>query len=580
MRSFYTSIQCKLGKLTNSQAAFIITLAGALAYFDGLQNQFLDDDNAQIVTNVPVHSITHIKVFFQGGTFYNGQGMAPLIGVYYRPLQTTVYSLIYTVFGADQFFFHLVQLLLGIGSAILLYQIFRCSVKPILALFLSLVFLLHPLTSQVLFSIAQMQDALFLFFGLLALWLLFRSKSAKSLIVVVVCLFLSLLAKETAVMFIIMALLYLFWYNHKRLYRFMVTITVPIALYVFLRIKAIGVLSNPNNIPIDRTDFIGRLMTAPSILLFYVTKFIFPWKLASAYYWVYPHFSVSRVLLPLIADLSIIALVIYIARTIRKIGTKQQFMMFMYFAVWAVLGLAMLLQLVPLDFTATGAWFYFPMIGVLGMIGATIMAFEKRVKFDGSVSLLLMVVVILGLGFMTAMLGRDWSSPYNLAKHDIATSSNDFEADYQIAIYNFTNGDYFDSKTYAARSVALFPYATNENVLGADYMELGGYPQAQSAFESGLKYLQYCGIYDSMSVMTASYGNPDSNQRFLMSAIQHCPDDSTPWLYLAVLDYGYHDSKGARYSIAQAYKLGGSDESAIASVYDAIINNRPLSLSQ
>jgi hypothetical protein len=242
----------KINKITSWQASLVIVVMGFAAYFDSLKNQFLGDDVGQIINNPPIHSIAHIKLFFEGGTFYIGKGFVPLYGFYFRPLMTTVFSLIYTLFGSHPFYFHVVQLLICIGSAILLYLFFRFSFKPALSLFLALIFLVHPIDSQIVFAIASMQDALFFFFGILGLYLLFRFKSKKSLVLVALCFFMSLLAKETGFLFVAMALLYLFWFKRKQLYKFVITMVIPIALYMILRIHAIGLLgTNPHNGPID-----------------------------------------------------------------------------------------------------------------------------------------------------------------------------------------------------------------------------------------------------------------------------------------------------------------------------------------
>jgi hypothetical protein len=151
----------KINKLSNWQAAFIIAVLGLAVFWTGLTNPFQGDDLGQIVNSIPAHSINNVKLFFEGSTFYNGQGLAPLSGTYYRPLMVTFYALIYSVFGNHPFFFHLFQLLLAIGSTIILYLFFKFSFKPVLALFLSLIFLIHPIDSQVVFSIPNLQDALF-----------------------------------------------------------------------------------------------------------------------------------------------------------------------------------------------------------------------------------------------------------------------------------------------------------------------------------------------------------------------------------------------------------------------------------
>jgi len=258
----------KLNKLKPWQASLIIFILGFAAYFDGLRNQFIGDDNGQIVNNPVVHSITNIRLFFDGGTFYIGKGIAPLYGVYFRPLMTTVFSIIYTLFGAHSFYFHLAQMLLCIGSAIILYLLFKVFFKPALALFLALIFLLHPVNSEVVFALSSMQDALFFFFGILGLYLLVHLKSTRSLLLVALCMLLSLFAKETGLLFIVMSILYLAWWDRKRLKYFAGSIVLPIALWLVLKIHAIGLLgTNPHNAPIDNLSLGGRLMTDPSISL-------------------------------------------------------------------------------------------------------------------------------------------------------------------------------------------------------------------------------------------------------------------------------------------------------------------------
>jgi 4-amino-4-deoxy-L-arabinose transferase-like glycosyltransferase len=289
----------KINKLKNWQVALIIVILGFAIFSTGLTSPFHGDDIFQIVTALPVHSITNIRLFFEGGTIYTGHGLAPLSGTYFRPLMTTIYSLIYSLFGARPVAFHIVQLALYVGSASLLYLIFKYSFKTVMALILAIIFLIHPLNSQVVYAIQYMQDALFFFFGILAIWLLLRFKSIRSLWLVALCLFLSLLSKETAVVFIIMALLYLFWFNRDRFYKFIYIMVVPVAAYLALRINAVGTTVYSNVAPIDHLNLLDRLLTMPSIVLFYITKFVFPWKLATAYYWTYSSFSVRHVLLPL-----------------------------------------------------------------------------------------------------------------------------------------------------------------------------------------------------------------------------------------------------------------------------------------
>ncbi len=268
----------KINKLEAWQVACIIAVVGLTVFFTGLHNPFMGDDDRQIVSNIPVHSIANIRLFFEGSTFYNSQGLTPLSGSYYRPLMTTVFSLLYTLFGPHPVYFHPFQLILYIGGAILLYLFLQKSFGSILSLALSLVFLVHPVNSQAVFAIPSMQEGLFFFFGMLAIWSLVRFRSVRSLLFVALCLFLSLLSKEIGVLFVVMSALYLFWFDRKRLLAYLSVMVLPIIFYLLLKIHAVGLFAGPNqNIaPIASLSLGGRLLTAPAIVLFYITKFIFP----------------------------------------------------------------------------------------------------------------------------------------------------------------------------------------------------------------------------------------------------------------------------------------------------------------
>jgi len=561
----------KINKITAWQASLIIAVTGFAAFFTGLTSPFQDDDFTQVVNNVPVHSITHIRLFFEGGTFYLGKGLSALSGVYYRPLMTTIFSLLYTIFGAHTLAFHVIQLLLYIGSAIILYFVFKHIFKPALALILALIFLVHPLNSQVAFAIPYMQDALFFFFGILAFYLLLRFKSFRSLIPVAACLFLSMLSKETSIAFIAMSLLYLFWFNRERLMAFVGVMVVPIGLYLALRINAIGLNPHQSIAPIYNLNLAGRLLTAPSIMLFYITKFIFPWRLAAGYYWIYPTFSARHVLLPLVIDLAVAGGFIYMGTLLRKRVTKAKYYTYISFAAWASLGLLLCLQIIPLDMTACEVWFYFPMAGVLGMFGVILEAFKIRPRW-----LLIIAAIVIGLlGFRTALRGLDWQNPTTLARRDIAASPDDFVAYNDLASSLSKQGHYQEAKGYLLRSISIYPTYFSYYNLGAISTGLGDYSGAITAYNDALKYGNAVIIYENLGELSLIYGNPTSDGQLFTNALERFPQDAKLWAYLAILEDKYNDNAKAKIYISKAASYGQVPQV----LYGKIMNNQPFTLS-
>ena len=560
----------KIKKLESKHVAYIlVVVVGLLVFFTGLSNPFQNDDTFQIVNNPPVHSITNIPQFFQAGTYWDGQ---KLTGDYYRPMMTTVFSVIYLVAGAHSTAFHLVQLSLYIASSFLLYLVFKRFLKPLTALALTLVFLVHPLNSQIVYSIATMQDVLFFFFGILAIWLLSRDDSDKSLWAVSGCLLLSLLSKEAGFVFVAVSLLYLCWFNKERVKAFLSTMVLPIILYLTLRIHAVGLVHKQLVAPIDNVNLAGRLFNAPSIIEFYISKLLFPWKLSTTHYWVYSKFSVDHFLIPLIVDLVVVSLFVYIGfRVFHKLSRKQ-LKMYLFFAAWTVMGILLYLQIVPLDMTVCETWFYFSFAGLLGMIGIALPTIKFR--FKPELVLFTVILIVCLFGIRTAFRGTDYRSQTILAQHDIAESSGDYSALMSLSQYYIDNGDYKQAMTYAQRSIDVYPITSNYNLLGVALEQSGDYKGAVKAYIKALEYGNLSVVYENLGLILITYSDKATTDEFFQKAINTYPHDFKLWLYLAIFEGSSGATDKAKISINNAIKYG----TVPPAIYNYISNDQPFSL--
>ena len=565
----------RVKKSSNLLNICLIILVGFGAYFRGLRNQFLGDDSYQIVVNPVVHSISNIRLFFEGGTFYNVNqipGKGPLVGTYYRPLMTTVFSTLYTVFGAHPFYFHLLQLLLFIGSSLLLFLILRYILSPSLSLFLTLIFLVHPINSQIVFALASMQDTLCLFFGMFALWTALKFTSIKSLVVVVVSLLLAMFSKESSIVFILVVGLLLYWFGQrKRFYSFIAFMIVPIVVYLTLKIHAVGLFGTTSgNAPIDRLSLAGRLLTTPSILQFYIFKLLSPFKLAATYYWTYPTFSFRHVLIPLVADLLFLAVFVYLGIVVRRRAPKNVFFMYLFFAVWFIAGMMLIVQIIPLDMTACEAWFYMPMIGLLGMGGIALATFKISIK-----PRLLQTICVILLSLLVArsmVRASDWSNISTLTYHDIKSSEQNYSYDDIVGYDQYQKGNYKLARSYGEQSVKLFPLYINNLHLGVEDQALNDYASAAKAYNDALKYSHDSLAYENLGSLSLFYGIPETNIKFLIQSLKMYPTDGSLWLDLAVLESKVGNSDVAKGALQQAINYGARFPK---SIYDGIADNKP-----
>lgn len=560
----------KINNLKSWQVAVMFAVIGLAVFFTGLNNPFQNDDFYQIVNNTPVHSIGNLPQFFGSSTFFNGE---KLTGVYYRPLMTATFSLIYSFFGAQPMAYHIVQLILYILGAFILFLVFKHFFKPTLALILALIFLVHPLNSQIVYSIPTMQDALFFFFGISALWLLITHKSSRSLWAAVFCLMMAMFSKESGILFVAVAFAYMFLFDKERMLVFIKAITLPIILYFILKINAVGLVGAHHAAPINNLDLVGRLFTAPSIFLFYIAKFIFPSQLSLGYYWVNSVFDVTNVLVPLVVDLLIIGLFVYFGFRVKAKLSKEKFHNFLFFAAWTVMGLGLYMQIIPgLDFTACETWFYFAMAGLLGMIGIVLTTI--RISFKSGWLIIPAVILITVLGVRSGIRGTDYKSQYNLAVHDLTVSNDNFAAMNNISQYLIDNSKYQEAASYAQRSIDIYPIVSNYINLGVALQQTGDYPGAIEAYNQALKYGNVSIIYENLALIHIVYSQPAATVQFFKEALREYPHDFKLWLYYAVFEGAIGSNDNAKNAITNAAMYGNVPKI----IYDGIMKDQSFTI--
>ncbi len=559
----------KLDQLKPLDVAIIISVIALAVFFSGLQGGFQGDDTDQIIKNEAVHSLSNIGKFFGSSTFWNGE---ELVGDFYRPMMTTTYAFVYAFFGANPTAYHAVQLMLYIGCAFMLYLFLKSIFKPSVALLLSLIFLAHPINSQPVFSIPSMQEPLMLLFGISSLYVLSKFKETKHLIFATALLFLSLMSKETAIVFVCLAVLYMFIFHRQQTVLFIKIVSIPVVLFILMRIGAVGFRNIVQSAPVDMLSFGERMIMVPSMIMFYVIKFIFPYDLATSYYWVYKSVTVTGFWLPLLFDLAIAAGFIYAGRLIYKKNNKKSFNYYLFFAAWAILGLMPHLQIIALDMTACETWFIIPIIGFLGML--TLIATSLLPRIKPCWLLIIFVPLLIVLGVRTAIRGLDYHSQVTLSLKDIAVTDKNYLAMNNLAKYYIDHGDPKKGEGYAIKSIEYFPAISNHINLGVARQVQRDYKGAKQAYMQALEFYPLRVTYENIAIVNFSIGESADNIAFLKEALKVFFDDNRLWNYLAIEEAAAGNEKEAKNAILNAYRTG----SVPTALYDAIMNKKPLDI--
>jgi hypothetical protein len=561
---------------TTLKAIHFIIGIGVLIFFNSLFNGFVGDDVPQIVENTYVHSVQNIPFLFTGSTFFNGTAQH-LDGIYYKPLFSSSFALLYTVSGPNAFWYHLFQLCFAVINTILVFLLLKHFFKIIPAFLLSLLFLIHPVNSESVLYISDLQEVLFLFFGLLSLLLLLRCHSRKLLVIAALFLLCSLLSKETAILFLPMSLFYVYLFKRKMLYTWSGLLVLVLSIYLVLRINAIGLIAHTTPVaPIEKLNFLTRLMQIPEIIIFYLKTFFYPLPLSFSYNWVYPHISITHFYVPLFFVLCFLGLVAYFLYTNGKQSSKTYTKVGIFFAAWLVMGIVLHLQIIPLDNTVAERWFYFPIIGLLGIVGLVTEIYSINLKNKWIISIIIITFVVLSV--RTFVRSFDYRDESTLVSKDIQVSRDDYNLENGMSVLRLNQGKFSEAAFYVKESIQHNPGWNNYNTLGTIYLKQGQYLKAKEAYEKALTYSDNYKTYQNIASLTLVSGKSEENIATVKAILRKFPFDSTLWLYLAILEYKAKNISDAKSAATKAEMYNYTQDAQISTISSIILNEQPLNI--
>lgn len=560
---------------TTTKAIHWIIVIGLVVYANMLFNGFVWDDNIYILFNTEVHSINLIKIL--GHSVFNSSG-------YYRTITAFYFSILYTLFGESTFFYHLIQLLLHITNSILLFLFLKKFVKSNISFFLSILFLIHPIQVESVSYISGSDSPLFFLFGIIALLLSLKEEiSTKRMLFVNSLLLLSVLTKETGILFLFIILIYRILFCKKQIRHYMIYGIAVVIIYLFMRIYVGDVtLYKLSLIPIARLTLSQRAINIPAIIFYYLKTFFYPVQLNIQQYWIVNKINSTSFGIPLFIDVLFFIFVGLIGRSLYK--KKKSFKIFLFFLSWFIIGMFLYLQIFPLDMTVSDRWFYFPIVGLLGIIGISIQSIKgssKRIKQLGY-GLALLIFILLAVRTMERNL--NWSNNLGLYLHDSKIQDN-FDIENGIAqAYVFEN-DYPDALIHYKKSVQMYPYAINLYNAGDMYEKMGNLNEAKKYYlEAFLKnhYLPIpqkhtLSLYEQliwMLLLTNSSVNETIHITKL--GLSEYPTSWNLWVYLAVGEYKAHNQEEALTAAGDTKKLSLNGQTNY--VYTQIKDNKPIRL--
>lgn len=468
----------------------VIFSVSALLFYTSFNDPFVFDDDSFIVQNESVHQVQNLSFYFTNSTMASG-GASKNAGIYFRPLITLTYSLLWGAGDGDVFPFHFFQWVIFTLSVFLIFLLFRRWFSLEISFFLAMVFLFHPMNSELALYASDLCDSMYLFFGLSSLVFL-QYWGEKVLWPTGFFLLIGMLYKETAVLFIPwLLLLARDLYNRRQYLKTIVMMIGVLGTYGFLRIFVADLTSvSHGRAPIAQLPLLERLSSFPRIVTYYLSRFIFPMHSTLQQDWLVQELSFREFWLPLFILIILILLLVFYLKRRKDASSKA-------FAYVLVAGLVMHSQIISLGGTVSDRWFSFSFIGLLGFLGLMVASVTgyRLIKFMGA------VILCISLGFLNWERIQEWESALTLFTIDVERQPDSYLSQNNLGVELFRLGRIEEARQHFQRATELYPgWPTAWNNLGVIYQRINKLEDAKQlywrAVEGGyyLAFENYAGI--------------------------------------------------------------------------------------
>jgi hypothetical protein len=563
--------------LTTAKAITWIVIIGVVVYANMLFNGFVWDDLTFIIITPDIHNFDILHLF-QKNIFNDGG--------YYRPIPAVYFSILWNLFGNMSFFYHFFQMALHIVSACLLFIFLKKFFHNTLSFFLVFIFIIHPIQVESVAYIGATQSELLFIFGMLAFLLSTKQKLfVKQLIIIALFSLLSILTKETSFLFIPLILFYQFLFKNKketlRLLPYMVLVFI---IYSLIRLIFANVpFQNNESTSIGMAPLYERLFNIPIIFFYYLKTFFFPAALGVNQRWYITEINFTNFYLPFIIDVLFFIALGYVGYLCFK-RNQQMFRQFIFFFAWFFFGMGMLMQIYPLDMTVADRWFYFPIVGLLGMLGliASLITMQTNMQRKMRIfGILALSIILVLLSARTIIRNSNWISPIVLYTHDINVSDN-FDIENSLGSAYTAIGDHKQALHHYIKSVEFTPLPVNLYNLGYTYQQLGNNKMALKYY---LQVLEYKDIRTAPklysfqqigNILVYIQNEPKIGKPYIVQGLREFPYDGSLWALLAVSEYKLQDYSSAL-SAARNAKMFLPNNST-NSLYLKILNKEPLQI--
>ncbi len=425
-------------------AASLFVFALAL-YGNTFTHGYVLDDKIMITENFLVQKgISGIPEIISHGPLYGWKK----INDGYRPFSLVTYAIEVSLFGFNSKVHHVFNVLIYAFTCVILFVLLRkllSKMHVIVPMIITLLFLTHPIHTEVVANIKSRDELFSFLFLILSLWFLIyyiRSHNFYSMFLSLIMYFFSLISKENSITFLAVVPLTLYIFTElplKKIFNYSLTYLGIAAIYLVLRWNIVDTDSFLQQTDIVNNSLVGagslseRIATAVLILGKYIILLFFPLTLSSEYgYNQIPNVGWADIGV-LISFLVCLILILYATIKIRKKDMLSFSILFFFITISVVSNIFFLVGA-----TLAERFLYTPSLGFCIALIYVPKKFwhidfnnfrTKKVRiFLGAIT-----VLVIAYSYRTIIRNSEWRDELSLFTSTVETSPNSMRAHWGLA---------------------------------------------------------------------------------------------------------------------------------------------------
>ena len=238
----------------------------------------------------------------------------------------------------------------------------------------------------------------------------------------------------------------------------------------------------------------------------------------------------------------------------------------------------MYVQIIPLQNTVATRWFYFPIVGLLGLIGLGLQNIKQVKKGLLHLGYVFAIIIIIALSIRTVIRNTNWNTGLALYSHDIRLEDS-YILQNNIGSELLYTGQYDKAVPYLEKSVQAVPTWWNLNNLADAYFFLGENDKAIALYKKSMHYGDYFLPYEGLTSLYLHSGNMALAKQYSAEGLKRFPLNATLWFNYGLAEYESGDKQIAIQAVQRSIALDNTKNQRI-SVLNAMMNNQPLNIKK